>query len=45
MSWAGCLPEDGAVIVVLSNRLIKGGHFLQFGSGMGQTLVEVLRSG
>jgi hypothetical protein len=22
MSWAGCLPEERAVIVVLSNRLV-----------------------
>ena len=22
MSWAACLPEDGAVIVVLSNRVV-----------------------
>jgi CubicO group peptidase (beta-lactamase class C family) len=22
MSWAACLPEEGAVIVVLSNRLV-----------------------
>lgn len=44
MSWAGCLPEDGAVIVVLSNRLVKDGHFLEFGSGMASPLVDVLRS-
>jgi hypothetical protein len=36
MSWAGCLPENGAVIAVLSNRLVKDGYFFQFGSGMGQ---------
>jgi CubicO group peptidase (beta-lactamase class C family) len=45
MSWAGCLPEDGAVIVVLSNRLVKDGHFLQFHQLMGRSLVDVLRSG
>lgn len=45
MSWAGCLPEHGAVIAVLSNRLIKDGYLLQFGGGMGQSLVDVLRSG
>jgi len=22
MSWAACLPDDGAVVVVLSNRVV-----------------------
>jgi CubicO group peptidase (beta-lactamase class C family) len=23
VSWAGCLPEDGSVVVVLSNRVVE----------------------
>jgi len=23
VAWAGCLPEDGAVVVVLSNRVVQ----------------------
>ena len=23
MSWAGCLPEDGAVVVVLTNQVFE----------------------
>ena len=38
MSWAGCLPEDGMVIVVLSNRL-----FDDIG-GMARPLVVAARS-
>ena len=45
MSWAaGCLPEDEAVIVVLTNRVIEDGH-LAFSHGMARPLVDALRSG
>jgi D-alanyl-D-alanine carboxypeptidase len=36
VSWAGCLPEDGAVVVVLSNRVIE-----DIG-GMAEPLVDAL---
>ena len=44
MSWAACLPEDEAVIVVLTNRLLDDGKFA-FSHGMARPLLEVLRSG
>ena len=43
MSWAACLPEDGAVIVVLTNHEVDDGHFA-FSHGLGRPLVDVLRS-
>jgi hypothetical protein len=36
MSWAGCLPEDGAVVVVLSDH-----EFDDIG-GMARPLVEAV---
>ena len=39
VSWAGCLPDDGAVIVVLSNRVVDN-----IGA-MARPLVDGLRSG
>jgi D-alanyl-D-alanine carboxypeptidase len=38
VSWAGCLPEDGAVVVVLSNQLVE-----DIG-GMARPLVEAVQS-
>ena len=38
MSWAGCLPEDGSVIIVLAN------HAVDDISGMAGPLVEAARS-
>lgn len=43
MSWAGCLPEDEAVIVVLTNHEVDDGH-LAFSHGLARPLVDVLRS-
>jgi len=43
MSWAGCLPEDGAVIVVLTNHEVDDGH-LAWSHGLARPLVDVLRS-
>jgi D-alanyl-D-alanine carboxypeptidase len=44
MSWAACLPEEGAVIVVLSNRLVYSlTQNLLFGAL--RPFVDVLRSG
>lgn len=37
VSWAGCLPEDGAVIVVLANR------FVDDIAGMATPLVTAVR--
>ena len=39
LSWAGCLPESGAVVVVLTNQVFDDI------SGMAQPLVEALASG
>jgi hypothetical protein len=39
VSWAGCLPEDGAVVVVLTDQV-----FEDIG-GMASPLVEALTSG
>ena len=38
VSWAGCLPEYGAVVVVLSNRVVEN-----IGA-MAGPLVEAVRS-
>ena len=38
VAWAGCLPEDGAVVVVLANR------FVDDIGGMAGPLVITLRS-
>lgn len=42
-SWAACLPEDGAVIVVLTNHEVADGH-LAFSHGLARPLLEALRS-
>jgi hypothetical protein len=39
VSWAGCLPEDGAVVVVLTNQVLD-----DIG-GMAEPLVDALTSG
>jgi hypothetical protein len=38
VSWAGCLPEDGSVVVVLSN------HVVEDIGGMAEPLVNAVRS-
>ena len=38
VAWAGCLPEDGAVVVVLSNRVVEN-----IGA-MARPLVDAVRS-
>ena len=43
MSWAACLPEDEAVIVVLTNHEVDDGHWA-FSHGLARPLVDVLRS-
>ena len=43
MSWAACLPEEGAVIVVLSNRLVYS-LTLNLLSGALRPFVDALRS-
>jgi CubicO group peptidase (beta-lactamase class C family) len=43
MSWAACLPEEEAVIVVLTNHEVDDGH-LAFSHGLARPLVDVLRS-
>jgi D-alanyl-D-alanine carboxypeptidase len=44
MSWAGCLPDDGAVIVVLTNHEVAdGGHF-SFSHGLARPLVNALHA-
>ena len=43
MSWAACLPEDEAVIVVLTNHEVDDGH-LAFSHGLARPLVDALRS-
>lgn len=43
MSWAACLPEDGAVIVVLTNHEVEDGH-LAFSHGLARPLVTALRT-
>ncbi len=43
MSWAACLPEDEAVIVVLTNHEIEDGH-LAYSRALADPLIEALRS-
>ena len=43
MSWAACLPEEEAVIVVLTNHEVDDGHFA-FSHGLARPLVDALRS-
>jgi CubicO group peptidase (beta-lactamase class C family) len=43
MSWAACLPEDEAVIVVLTNHEVDDGH-LAFSHGLARPLVAALRA-
>jgi len=43
MSWAACLPEDEAVIVVLTNHEVDDGH-LAFSLGLARPLVDALRA-
>jgi D-alanyl-D-alanine carboxypeptidase len=43
MSWAACLPEEAAVIVVLTNHEVDDGH-LAWSHGLARPLVDVLRS-
>jgi len=43
MSWAACLPDDEAVIVVLTNHEVDDGH-LAFSHGLARPLVDALRS-
>jgi D-alanyl-D-alanine carboxypeptidase len=43
MTWAACLPEDRAVIVVLTNHEVDDGH-LAFSHGLARPLVDALRS-
>ena len=43
MSWAACLPEDEAVIVVLTDHEVDDGHFA-FSHGLARPLVDALRS-
>ena len=38
VAWAGCLPEDGSVVVVLSN------HVVEDIGGMAEPLVDAVRS-
>lgn len=42
MSWAACLPDDGAVVVVLTNHEVTDGH-LAYSHGLARPLVEALR--
>lgn len=43
MSWAACLPEDQAVIVVLTNHEVADGH-LAYSHGLARPLVDALHS-
>jgi len=43
MSWAACLPDEEAVIVVLTNHEVDDGH-LAYSHGLARPLVEVLQS-
>jgi D-alanyl-D-alanine carboxypeptidase len=42
MSWAACLPEDGAVIVALTNHYVDDGQ-LAYIHGLARPLVDALR--
>lgn len=44
MSWAACMPEEGAVVVVLTNRPVPEITFELF-YGAQRPFVDVLRSG
>ena len=44
MSWAGCLPDEGAVIVALTNHEVDDSQRYAFSHGLARPLVEVLRS-
>lgn len=41
MSWAACLPEHSAVIVVLTNHEVADGH-LAYSHGLGRPLIDAL---
>src|SRR5919106_1817298 len=43
MSWAACLPDEEAVIVVLTNHEVEEGH-LAYSHGLARPLVDALRS-
>ncbi|HSP27581.1 MAG TPA: serine hydrolase domain-containing protein [Ilumatobacteraceae bacterium] len=43
MSWGACLPEDEAVIVVLTNHEVDDGHWA-YSHGLARPLIEALRS-
>jgi D-alanyl-D-alanine carboxypeptidase len=43
MSWAACLPDEEAVIVVLTNHEVDDGH-LAWSHGLARPLVTALRS-
>jgi D-alanyl-D-alanine carboxypeptidase len=42
-SWAACLPNEGAVIVVLTNHHPESGQF-EYSHGLARPLVDALRS-
>jgi D-alanyl-D-alanine carboxypeptidase len=42
MSWAACLPEDGAVIVVLTNHEVDDSQHYAFSHGLARPLVDAL---
>jgi len=44
MSWAGCLPDDGAVIVVLTNHEVDDSQHWAFSHGLARPLVDALHS-
>ncbi len=44
MSWAACLPEEEAVIVVLTNHEVDDSRHYTFSHGLARPLVEALRS-
>src|SRR5919106_1880340 len=43
MSWAACLPDEEAVMVVLTNHEVEEGH-LAYSHGLARPLVDALRS-
>lgn len=43
MSWAACLPDEGAVIVVLTNHYVEDGQWA-YSHGLARPLVEALRA-
>jgi D-alanyl-D-alanine carboxypeptidase len=43
MSWAACLPDEGAVIVVLTNHYVDDGQWA-YSHGLARPLVDALRS-